>query len=206
MCYRLSIVDDALEALPPEAEAKLRALQAQQAARREAEADDRRARRSLWLTHHWPNEYDRCSVIGGRHVCRRCLTLYPIAILVAIVGLAGFVPWPDRIDVWMIWLLCIPATVEFLAEKLVHVAYSPRRQIVVTALVGLALGRGLSYEIDDRWSWEFWGPVLVFCTIWFVAAGVRAQRDYFEQALELSVEFGPASEAPGSAETDASPG
>ena len=191
MWYRWTTVSDASTELPPEAEAKLRALQAKQAARRAAEAADRKARRSLWLTHHWPDEYHRCAVVGGRHVCRRCLTLYPIAIVVAAAGLAGFAPWPDRIDVWMIWLLCIPATVEFLAEKLANVAYHPRRQVIVTALVGLALGRGLSYEIDDRWSWEFWGPVLVFCTIWFVAAVARAQREYFVQALEHSVEYGP---------------
>ncbi len=190
-------MSDAFDELPPEAEAKLRALQEQQQARRDAEAAERRARRTLWYTHHWPNEYERCAVVAGRHVCRRCLTLYPIAFVVAIAGLAGFSPWPDAIDVWMIWLLCIPATVEFLAEKLLDVPYHPRRQVAVTALVGLAFGRGLSYEIDDRWSWEFWGPVLVFCTIWFLAAVTRAQRDYFRQALEHSQEYGPsASDAP----------
>lgn len=196
MWYRLDTVSDASTELPPEAEAKLRALQAKQSERRAAEAADRRARRGLWLTHHWPDEYDRCAVVGGRHVCRRCLTLYPIAIAVAIAGLAGFAPWPESIDVWMIWLLCIPATIEFLAEKLLDVLYNPRRQIAVTALVGLALGRGLSYEIDDRWSWEFWGPVLVFCTIWFVAAAVKAQRHYFSNALEHSIEYGPSVDAP----------
>ena len=64
--------------------------------------------------------------------------------------------------------------------------HSARRQIVVTALVALAFGRGLAHEIDDRWSWYFWGPGLVFCSTWFAAALYRAQRNMFEQALESS--------------------
>lgn len=181
-----SDTDTPVTELPPEAEAQLRALIAEQNARRAEEDRAARERRRLWLTHHWASEYDRCAVVGGRHVCRRCLTLYPIAIAVLIASLAGLPPWPERLDVWFIWLLCIPATADFLAEKLLGVAYSPRRQIAVTALVAVALGRGLAHEVDDRWSWLFWGPVLVFGGLWFVAAVVHAQRAMFQDALERS--------------------
>ena len=74
---------------------------------REAE---HRASRSIWLAHHWPDEYDRCVVLGGRHVCRRCLVLYPLALAVAIASLAGMPPWPEALDLWLIWGLCIPAS------------------------------------------------------------------------------------------------
>ena len=67
---------------------------------------------------------------------------------------------------------------------------------MVTALVALAFGRGLAIEIDDRWSWAFWGPVLVFCSIWFAAALHRAQRTMFEQALEASLADGDLAPAP----------
>jgi hypothetical protein len=175
--------------LPPEAEAKLEALRAAQA-QRNAEAElERLAKRNLWLTHHWADEYDRCAVLGGRHVCRRCLTLYPIALTVMALSFVGLAPWPESLDPILIWLLCIPATLEFLAEKLGDVRYAPRRQVVVTAAVGLALGRGLAHEVDDRWSWLFWGPVLVFGTAWFLAALVKAQRTMMEKALEGSVEY-----------------
>lgn len=185
--------DDLVE-LPPEAEAKIRALQADLAARQREEARQRRARRDLWLSHHWLDEYDRCAVVGGRHVCRRCLTLYPIALAVMALSFVGAAPWPGSADPVLIWALCIPATLEFLAEKLWSVAYSPRRQIAVTALVGLALGRGLAHEVDDRWSWLFWGPVLVFGTVWFVAAALSAQRSMMKRALAGSIEYGEASE------------
>ncbi len=183
-------MDGEIPELPPEAEARLQALIAEQQQRRAAEEDAARARRGLWLSHHWPGEHHRCAVIGGRPVCRRCLVLYPIAIGVAIASLAGLAPWPARLDVWLIWLLCIPATLEFLAEKLRGVAYSPRRQVVVTAIVALALGRGLAHEIEDRWSWLFWGPVLVYGSIWFAAAVIEVQRRMFRQALAASRESG----------------
>lgn len=176
--------------LPPEAEARLQALMAEQRARREVENQATHERRSLWRTHHWANEYDRCATVGGRHVCRRCLTLYPIALAVMALSLAGVPPWPASLDVWFVWGLCLPATLEFVAEKLADVPYSARRQVVVTALVAIAVGRGLAYEIDDRWSWIFWGPVLVFGSIWFLAAVTKARNLMFERALEASLESG----------------
>jgi hypothetical protein len=176
--------------LPPEAEARLQALIAEQQQRRAVDDDAHQKRRAMWRTHHWPEEYDRCTIVRGRHVCRRCLTLYPIAIAVMVLSVVGVPPWPERLDVWFVWGLCIPATVDFVSEKLADVPYSPRRQIVATALVGVALGRGLAHEIDDRWTWTFWGPVLVFGSVWFLAAVARARNTMFEQALEASLESG----------------
>ena len=46
----------------------------------------------MWLSHHWPSGYDRCTVIAGRHVCRRCLVLYPVALVAGVAaGLVGLV-------------------------------------------------------------------------------------------------------------------
>ncbi|MGI9624769.1 MAG: hypothetical protein ACR2PK_18205 [Acidimicrobiales bacterium] len=183
-------MDSEISELPPEAEERLQALIAEQQARRSQEADAAKERRRLWLSHHWADQYERCAIIGTQHVCRRCLTLYPLAIAVLVASLAGLQPWPATFDAWFIWLLCIPATLDFLAEKLANTPYSARRQVVVTAMVALALGRGLAYEIDNRWSWYFWGPVLVFGSIWFAAAMFQVQRSMFEKALATSIESG----------------
>lgn len=177
----------AFPALPPEAEAAMAALLAEQRRARAEEDARRRARRNLWLTHHWPDEYDRCAVVARRHVCRRCLALYPLALLVAAAVATGIVDWPTALDPWLVWVLCIPATIEFLAEKLVGVAYDARRQVVVTLAVAVALGRGLALELDERWSPTFWGPVVVFGSIWFLAAASAARRSLFEAALEASL-------------------
>ena len=133
-----------------------------------AREEQHRAARGIWLSHHWPDEHDRCVIVAGRPVCRRCLALYPLALAVALASLGGLAPWPQSLDLWIIWALCVPATLDFASEQLELVAFSPRRQLVTTLLLAPAVGRGFAHELDDRWSPEFWGPVLVFCTIWFV--------------------------------------
>ena len=136
----------------------------------EARRSDERARAGLWLSHHPLEEYDRCTVIAGRHVCRRCLLLYSTSLMVAALTLAGVTVFPAAAELWLIWGLCIPATIDFVGEQVGWFRYSARRQMIVTLALGPALGVGFAHELDDRWSWEFWGPVLIFCTIWFFAA------------------------------------
>ena len=135
-----------------------------------------RARRGMWLAHHWPDHYERCVVIAGRHVCRRCLVLYPLTIAVAVAAVAGVLLWPRRFDPELIWLLSIPGTLEYVAEQLSLLRYRARQQMIATALTAIPLGRGLSYEFEHRWSWYFWGPLLVFGTIWFIATIVGRRK------------------------------
>jgi hypothetical protein len=129
------------------------------------------ARRVLWRTHHWPERYDRCLTIRGVHLCRRCTWFYSIAFTVAALGLVLDVsPWPESWDWTLVWVLSLPATLEFIGGELGLYAYSARRQAIVTAILAPAVGRGIVAELTDQWSWTFWGPVLVFGTTWFVAA------------------------------------
>jgi len=128
-----------------------------------------RARRDMWLAHHWPDQYERCFMVVGRHVCRRCLVLYPLTLAVAFAAVGGFLLWPRSLDPELIWLLSIPGTIEYAADQLGVFRYNARRQIAATALTAIPLGRGMSYEFDHRWSWYFWGPLLVFGSVWFAA-------------------------------------
>ncbi len=131
----------------------------------------------MWLAHHWPDEYaERCVILGGRHVCRRCAALYPLGLLVAILSFAGAAPWPASFDPWPIWLLSIPATVAYCAEAIGLIRYSPRVQVGTTLLAAVAFGRALAFEFDERWSPEFWGPISVFGGIWFVFTMIGAVR------------------------------
>ena len=79
--------------------------------------------------------------IAGRPVCRRCLTLYPVAIAVGIAFLLGWSLWPAAADPWLIWALCLPATADFVLEQTGTVDYSARRQVLTTALLAPAVGR-----------------------------------------------------------------
>ena len=46
-------------------------------------------------------------------------------------------------------------------------------------LAAVAFGRALAYELDSRWSPEFWGPIAVFGGIWFLATMIGLTRAKF---------------------------
>lgn len=146
------------------------------AARRSDEERDASARAQLWHAHHWPHRYERCVTVGTRHVCRRCLWFYGVAFVVMGIGLAGLGPWPTAWDAVLLWVLPIPATIEFASGELSRLRYDPRRQIFVTVPMALAVGRGFAAELEARWSWTFWGPCLVFGSLWLVSALLGRHR------------------------------
>lgn len=125
----------------------------------------------MWLSHHWPQDHaERCVLIGKTPVCRRCLALYPLGLLVAVLSALGHPPWPMTWDPAAIWILCVPPTVAFIGEVLGLFPYNRRWQIGTTLLAALAYGRALGYEFNERWSPEFWEPIAVFGGLWFFAA------------------------------------
>ncbi len=142
---------------------------------------DRISRKNMWLAHHWHDDYaERCVHIGNRWVCRRCASLYPLGILVAIVSAAGYAPWPESIDPWPIWLLSIPATLAYVGEAIGVIEYNAKVQVATTLLAAVAFGRALGYEFVSRWSPEFWGPIAVFGGIWFMATMIAVTRRKFD--------------------------
>lgn len=131
----------------------------------------------LWLAHHWPHEYSqRCVRLGSRHVCRRCLALYPLGFVIAFAAALGLSLWPDRFDPALIWLLCLPATIAFVGEAIGLFPYNGRWQSAMMLITATAFGKALSYELQDRWSSEFWQPVAVFGGIWFAASLFQRRR------------------------------
>lgn len=138
--------------------------------------DEERGRQQLWHAHHWPSDYGtHCVRVGTRHWCRRCLSLYPLGLLVAVLSALGAPPWPAAADPAMIWVLCLPGTVAFVGEAVGVFTYRPRWQMAATLITAVAFGRGLGYELAERWSPEFWQPVAVFGGIWFLASAFRSQ-------------------------------
>jgi hypothetical protein len=144
---------------------------AHRAAIARSQATREQGRRQLWHAHHWPEDYgERCVHLAGRPWCRRCLALYPLGFLVAVLSVAGLAPWPATADPAAIWLLAIPATVAFVGEAVGLFDYRARWQTVTTLLAALAFGRALGYELDQRWHPWFWQPLAVFGGIWFLAS------------------------------------
>jgi hypothetical protein len=130
---------------------------------------------SIWLSHHWSDDEGRCAHIGGRLVCRRCLVLYPVALVAAVAAAAGL-RWPASLDVVLLWLLPLPAVLDFVADNLAVVRHSPRRQVVVTALLGVSLGVAYSRYLDHTGDSLVWSVVATYGVICLVAALARVRR------------------------------
>ena len=131
----------------------------------------------MWLSHHWPDQYDRCAVVAGRHVCRRCLWMYPVAVVAAL--LAAFGPWwPREADVVLIPLLPFPAVVDFVVDNLGLARYSARRQAILSAIGALAAGAGYLRYLEHPGDPLVWGTVLVYgaaCLASVVVGHLRAR-------------------------------
>ncbi len=111
-----------------------------------------------WLfAHHPPSERDRCFQFRGIRFCRRCTVLYPFTVLVLILQFTSlrFSPF---VRPW-IFLSALPATLEFMLERLDLIAYSPRRVLGVTMLLAVALGTGFAEYLRNPFSLPFWAMV-----------------------------------------------
>lgn len=122
----------------------------------------------LWLSHHYPEAYDRCVVVGRRHVCRRCLVLYPLAFAVMALSLAG-THWPSGWDPWLLALLPLPAVVEFVLEHLGRLRYRAGRQVAVTVVLAVGLGRGFALYVQRPTSPLFWAVVIGYSLVCLAA-------------------------------------
>lgn len=125
---------------------------------------------SMWLSHHWPADYDRCSVVAGHHVCRRCLVMYPVALLVALSWAKLGPSWPRSLDRWLLPVLPLPAVVDLVAENLGWARYAPTRQMALTALGSIAAGAGYVRYLDRPGDPLVWGTVLVYGTLCFATS------------------------------------
>lgn len=117
--------------------------------------------RSMVWSHHWPGQLDRCAWIGGRHVCRRCLVLYPVTLAVLAVSLVGG-HWPTRFDAVVLFVLPLPVVVDFVGEQVGLLRYSARRQVATTVLAAVALGRAFDRYLRHQGDGTFWPMVLVY--------------------------------------------
>ena len=123
----------------------------------------------MYLSHHWPGDYDRCAVVGGLHICRRCLVLYPVALVAGIAVSIGSW-WPSGLDPWVLWLMPLPGVIEFVADNLGLIRYSPRRQVVLSASGAWAAGVGYTRYLDDTTDPLVWTVVLVYGGVCLLAA------------------------------------
>lgn len=130
-------------------------------------------RSPIWLSHHWPDRHDRCVRVRGVAVCRRCLVLYPLVLLAALVVLA--VDLPLGAIVVAAWILPLPMSLEWAGEQFGVLAHSPRRLVVTTAVAALGLGAALAVHLRTPFHLDVLAPVATHVTICAVSS-IRAAR------------------------------
>jgi hypothetical protein len=125
----------------------------------------------LWLSHHDPSGYDRCVLVAGRQVCRRCLVLYPLAFVVLVVAQVS--GWSGSSEALALVALPLPAVIEFVLEHRGVIRYSPIRQMLVTIPLAVALGAGFDRYLDRPGDVLFWSVVVGYTALclWSAMAG-----------------------------------
>lgn len=125
----------------------------------------------MWLAHHWPGDLDRCVVVGSRHICRRCLVLYPTAMATAVVLLIT----SSAGQTWALAVLVlapIPTVVEWIGEHVVGIGHRPTRLAALSVPAGAALGVGFARYLQrpgDLWFWSVvvgYGAVCTVTALW----------------------------------------
>ncbi len=128
----------------------------------------------MWLRHHHVDQLDRCCRIANHQVCRRCVVLYPLTVICALLYLAGW--WlPPASDPWLLWLLPAPMVAEW-AAGMWGAAYRPRRQILATALGAVASGVALAVHSQTPFAARVAWPVTVYVCLGFAIAAVAGWK------------------------------
>ena len=120
----------------------------------------------LLLSHHGPEQHERCVRIGGRLVCRRCLALWPLCYALIAAQIVLRLPAPHALDLLLPPLLLAP-TVEFLEVQAGFRRYNPSRVLLLGPLLAFGLAR-LFYRYllhpGDPVTWILLGLVALPCT------------------------------------------
>lgn len=118
----------------------------------------------MYLSHHWPADYDRCAVVGGFHICRRCLVLYPVAFVTGVLISIGSW-WPDSWNPAVLWLFPLPGVIEFVLDNVGAIRYSPVRQMWLSGAGAIAAGVGYAMYLEDTFDTTVWAVVAVYTTV-----------------------------------------
>ena len=143
-------------------------------------------RTPMWLSHHWPEDYDRCVRLGHTHVCRRCLWFYPVCFGVMALSLAGF-GWPVALDPWILWLTAIPVVDERWLVHLGRISYSPTRQVALSVLVAPAVGRGLARYLRHPGDRLWWSVVVTYAVVCAIPSSSGAWRGRRSAAMKNGI-------------------
>jgi hypothetical protein len=87
--------------------------------------------------------------------------VYPVWLGASALVVAGL-RWPTAWDVWILWLLPLPAATEWWLEHLGHLRYSPRRNVAVSVLAAIGVGVAFARYLERPTDPLFWALVLTY--------------------------------------------
>lgn len=102
----------------------------------------------FWLSHHPPEELDRCYRVGAVHVCARCLGTYPVLFAGLAAQLAARAPLTHPLDVPLSVLLLLPATLDWAWGRFHPHRFTNGWRTLTGVLLGLALARSLFIHVQ----------------------------------------------------------
>jgi uncharacterized membrane protein len=102
----------------------------------------------FWLSHHPPDELDRCYRFGSAHVCARCLGTYPVMFAAIAVQLALGAPLDHPADLPGCVGLVLPATADWAWGRFEPHRFSNLWRTGTGILLGLGLGRSLFIHLQ----------------------------------------------------------
>jgi hypothetical protein len=102
--------------------------------------------------------------------------VYPTLVAVSVLALAGL-RGPGSWEPWVVWLLPLPATVEWCGEHLGRLRYSPRRNVALSAVAAVGVGVAFARYLERPTDPQFWAVVLSYGVVCPAAAllGARFQ-------------------------------
>lgn len=128
----------------------------------------------MWLSHHWPEDSDRCITVGRWQVCRRCAVVYPLAAATIVAAAVLGVPW---VLLGVVAVLApVPAVVELAGERLGWWRHSPRRLVAVSVALGVGLGAAFARYLARPSDPLFWAVVISYGGLCLVLVLVTARR------------------------------
>lgn len=102
----------------------------------------------LWLSHHPPEELDRCWKLGPLHLCARCLGTYPVLFAAIAAQFALRAPLEHPADLPLAILLIAPALADWAYGRFHPHRFSNLWRTATGALLGLGLGRTLYVHLQ----------------------------------------------------------
>lgn len=105
----------------------------------------------FWLSHHGPDELNRCYRFGSVHVCARCLGTYPTLLLAIALQATFRAPVEHPVDLLVGVGLMLPATIDWALGRFRPGRFSNVWRTFTGVLLGIALGRSLFVHFLTPW-------------------------------------------------------